>query len=162
VRLRRAGRASRGPLNADVRVHSMRQFLTFLIAAMFLAPHASSAADSPIRGSGISMHMLPKRVAQISGEPWGLTVSYANHLKPEPAQPVVQSASQFLTYVRKQSPSVQANGVWIVTTDPSSYSESELAMLDEIKALCRKEQIPLFVAQATELPNGWKRYDRAL
>jgi hypothetical protein len=140
----------------------MRAFFAALIATVFLASYASFAVDAPVRASGVSMHMLPKRVAEVSGEPWGLTVSYAKHLKPEPAQPVVQSASQFLTYVRKQSAVVQANGVWIVTTDPSSYADSELAMLEEIKVLCRKEQIPLFVARGSELPNGWKRYDRAL
>jgi hypothetical protein len=131
--------------------------LTLLMAAL---PTAGAAA-SPERAKGISMHMLPKRVADISGDRWGLTVSPAAHLAPEPVQPVVQSTGQFLVFVRKQSPAVVGNGVWIVTTDPGSYSASEKTLLEDIKFLCRKEHIPLFIARGSELPNGWKRYDMA-
>jgi hypothetical protein len=49
------------------------------------------------------------------------------------------------------------NGVWIVTTNPDAYSDEEKSFLEEIKRLCGKEKILLFVARASELPNGWKR-----
>jgi hypothetical protein len=139
----------------------VRAWIIGLAVLIAVLPTTSDAADSPDRAKGISMHMLPKRVADISGDPWGLTVSYAKYLAPEPAQPVVQSAAEFLTYVRKQSSTVQSNGVWIVTTDPDSYSHTEKALLEEIKSLCRKEGIPLFIARGSELPGGWRRYDIA-
>jgi hypothetical protein len=104
--------------------------------------------------------MLPKRVADMSGRKWGLTVDFSRNLKPESEQPVLQTTDEFLAYVRKQGSPVLENGVWIVTTHPDAYSEQEIRLLDDVKTLCRNEHIPLFVARASELPNGWQRYDR--
>jgi hypothetical protein len=119
----------------------------------------SAWAAAPERAKGISMHQLPKRVADLGGNKWGLSVDYAAHLKPESEQPVLQSTQEFLAFVRKQDKSVQENGVWIVTTHPDAYSEMETKLLEDIKSVSKKEKIPLFVCRASELPNGWKRYD---
>ena len=54
---------------------------------------------------------------------------------------------------------VQQNGIWVVVTHPDAYSEPEKALLEALKALCRKEKIPLFIARAAQLPHGWQRYD---
>jgi hypothetical protein len=51
------------------------------------------------------------------------------------------------------------NGIWIVTTHPDAYSEEEKGLLEEVKAICRKENIPLFLCRASQLPNGWIRSD---
>jgi hypothetical protein len=131
------------------------------LSVLLFALAAVGAVPSPERTKGISMHMLPERVAKISGERWGLTVSHTKYLASEVAPPVVQSAAQFLAFVRKQTPAVVGNGVWIVVTDPSSYSALEKALIEDIKILSRKERIPLFIARGSELPNGWKRYDVA-
>jgi len=104
--------------------------------------------------------MLPKRVAVLSGQEWGFTVSYAKYLKPEQKEPILQTTKEFHAYVRKQDKEVQENGVWIVITHPSSYSKEELTLLDDVKALCIQEKIPLFVARGSELPNGWVQYWR--
>jgi hypothetical protein len=135
----------------------MRRLGILLILVFTLA--SVVAANTPDRANGISMHMLPKRVAELSGKNWGFVVSYANYLKPEQSQPVLQSTSEFLAYVQKQDKAVKANGVWIVITHPDAYSPEETKLLDDTKALCRKEQIPLFVARGSQLPNGWQRYD---
>ena len=103
--------------------------------------------------------MLPKRVADLGGRQWGLVVSYAEYLKSENSQPVLQSPTDLLAFVRKQAESVQENGVWIVTTHPDAYSEPDNKFLENIKALARSEKIPLFISCPAELPNGWKRYD---
>jgi hypothetical protein len=118
-----------------------------------------ASAIAPDRTKGISAHMLPKRVADPAGQKWGFLVSYAGYLKPEQTQPVLQSTSEFLAFVRRQDKSVQENGVWIVTTHPDAYSELEKQLLEDIKALCRRENIPLFLARGSQLPNGWQRYD---
>jgi hypothetical protein len=47
-----------------------------------------------------------------------------------------------------------------VITDPDAYSAAEKALLEDIKVACQKESIPLFVCRGTDLPNGWKRYDK--
>jgi hypothetical protein len=134
------------------------------IAILLLIAFVSSwtfAADEPSRSNGVSVHMLPKRVADLSGRKWGFAVDFSKNLKPENDQPVLQTAEQLLAYVSKQDLSVQRNGVWIVTSHPDSYSEEEKAMLEDVKALCRKQHIPLFVARAAELPDGWRRFDLA-
>jgi hypothetical protein len=103
--------------------------------------------------------MLPKRVADLGPYQWGLVVSHAGDWKPPQQPPVFQTTQDFLLFVRAQNQQVQENGVWIVVTDPDAYSDAEKTFLEDIKALCRKEKIPLFISRAIDLPNGWKRYD---
>jgi len=119
-----------------------------------------ASATVPERSKGISLHMLPKKVADISGKKWGFTVDYASYLKPESEEPVLQTKDELLAFVRKQDKDVQDNGVWIVTTHPDAYSDAEKALLEDIKNLAREQHIPLFISRASELPNGWKRYDQ--
>jgi hypothetical protein len=137
----------------------MRPSVTGILLALLLALVSVASAVTPERAKGISVHMLPKQVADLGGQKWGFVVSYAEYLKPEESQPVLQSTSEFLTFVRKQDKLVQENGVWIVTTHPDAYSEPEKLFLNDIKALCRRESIPLFVVRGSQLPNGWQRYD---
>ena len=115
-------------------------------------------AGEPQRDKGISVHALPKRVADLSGQPWGLQVTYAPYLKPEPGQPYLQSVEDVLEYVEKQDKSVIENGFWVVTTNPSAYSEQETNFLGKLKVELPKHNILLFWARGSELPNGFKRY----
>ena len=117
-----------------------------------------SIAGEPERSKGISVHALPKRVAKISGTPWGLKVSYAPYLKPEPGQPYLQSIADVLEFINKQEPSVIQNGFWVVTTNPASYSKDELEFQNQIKAVLPKHNIPLFWTRGAELSEGFKRY----
>jgi hypothetical protein len=132
---------------------------TALTAGLVLLLATLAVAATPERSQGISMHMLPKRVADLSGSQWGLTVSGSANLTPDAASTTLQTAAEFLTFVNKQSSAVRQNGVWIVTTDPDAYSELEKTFLNEVIALCKKEKIPLFIVRGSQLPNGWKRYD---
>lgn len=118
-------------------------------------------AGTPGRNDGISLHMIPKRVAEAANREWGFRVAYAAHLMPEKTGPVLQSTSDLLSFVRKQDKSVQDNGVWIVTTHPDAYSADEMQLLEDVKALSRRERIPLFIVRASQLPHGWQRYDNA-
>ncbi len=128
-------------------------------AQLHLREMLAAATAKPERANGISMHMLPKRVADIGGTQWGLTVAKDNLSTTESEPPVLQTTEQFLSFVRKQDALVQDNGVWIVVTDPDAYSSSEKTLLEDIKSLCQKEKIPLFICRAKDLPNGWKRCD---
>jgi len=136
----------------------LRRLLFFPLLILILLSVAMAAA--PERSKGISLHMLPKRVADISGQKWGFTVDFASHLKPESEHPVLQTKDELVAFVRKQDKEVQENGVWIVTTNPDAYSDPEKDLLEDIKSLAREQHIPLFIARASELPNGWKRYDQ--
>lgn len=129
-----------------------------LVFIIFVLALPNLVFAEPNRSKGISMHMLPERVAKLDGRPWGLWVSYAEYLKPEPGQPVLQSVQDYIAFIEKQSPSVQENGVWIVTTNPNAYSKSEIELLDQIKALSKEKGIILFICRGAELPDGWKRY----
>jgi hypothetical protein len=87
-------------------------------------------------------------------------VDYSPLLKLEAHQPVFQSAADLLSYFRKQDAAVQENGIWIVVTHPDAYSETEKALVEDVKSMCRREKIPLFICRAMNLPNGWVRFDR--
>ncbi|MCG7981016.1 MAG: hypothetical protein G8D81_15160 [gamma proteobacterium symbiont of Clathrolucina costata] len=85
---------------------------TLISAFIFLSLFISVAHSAePDRNKGISVHALPKRVAKLSGSPWGFQVSYASYLKPEPGQPFLQSLDEVLAYVKKQDKSVIENGL---------------------------------------------------
>jgi len=137
----------------------MKIIISFFLSLTVLSV-AFASEIAPERSKGISMHMLPKRVADLSGQKWGFTVSYAKYLKPEKEEPILQTTKEFLTFVRKQDMNVQENGVWIVITNPDAYSNTEMKLLEDIKAICKKEQLPLFIARGAQLPNGWERYDK--
>jgi hypothetical protein len=144
-----------------------RHSILVLVSACLLLSFASaafgqqaSAAVTPDRAKGISLHMLPKRVADLGPMQWGLVVSHAGDWKPEKKPIVFQTTQQILDFVRAQSEEVQANGAWIVVTNPAAYSDDEKQFLEEIKAVCRREKIPLFICRGADLPNGWKRYDQ--
>lgn len=139
----------------------MRLRSPYAVLSLILMSCVCNAADEPARGGGISAHMLPKQVADLSDRlKWGFVVDYADYLKPESSQPVLRSTAEVLAYVRKQDRAVQQNGLWIVTTHPAAYSAPETALLADVKAMCRREHIPLFIARGAELPDGWHRYDR--
>jgi hypothetical protein len=106
------------------------------------------------------MHLLPKRVADLSGSKWGLTVSAADYLTPDAGSTTLQTGAEFRSFVRKQSSSVKQNGVWIVTTNPEAYSKSENTFLEQVMSICAADKIPLFICRASNLPDGWKRYAR--
>lgn len=104
------------------------------------------------------MHMLPQRVAKIDGRPWGFWVTYKDYLQPEKGQPVLQSFDEFISYVKKQTAEVKANGVWIVTTHPDAYSKEETDLLESLKNKSKDHGIILFVCRGSKLPDGWERF----
>jgi hypothetical protein len=128
--------------------------LAIASVALLVAPVAAQQ-----RSQGVSVHMLPKRVGQMGNMAWGFTID------PGPANgrgrvAAIAEASNLVKYFQAQSPEVQQNGLWIVITHPDAYSEEELAQLEQLKSLCRSEKIPLFICRASQLPDGWVRYDR--
>ena len=70
----------RSHLHSNCCTPKARILSTLLFLGFFMVP--LSYADEPQREKGISLHALPKRVADLSGQPWGLQVSYASYLKP--------------------------------------------------------------------------------
>ena len=138
----------------------MNRIAAVLMAMVVSGILFASTAAAQERSQGISVHMLPKRVADIGGRSWGFTVDSSPRLKVESPRPTIQTIEDLLSFIRKQDAGVQENGLWIVTTNPDSYSEAEKSLLEMVKSKCREERIPLFICRASELPNGWIRFDR--
>jgi hypothetical protein len=128
----------------------MKAFLIlFLTGSMLIAAE-------PTREGGLSVHMLPDRVAKINGEHGGFKVT-----DPATKQRGTTYAhpEELLTYFQRLPASVRQNGIWIVSTHPSSYSESEQAKLMALSALCTEKKIPIYTCRASELPKGWRRLE---
>jgi hypothetical protein len=138
----------------------LRRTLIHLLPGFVFLVAVTAVAAAQERAKGVSIHMLPKVAADLSERQWGLTVDYSPLLRPEPAQPVLQTAEDLRRFVRKQDKSVQENGIWIVTTHPDAYSDPEKRLIESVKSLCIQQRIPLFIVRGSELPNGWKRYDQ--
>jgi hypothetical protein len=129
--------------------------MTMVVSGVLFA-----SAGAQERSQGISVHMLPKRVADIGGMAWGFTVDHSPRLKAGSQHLTIQTVADLLSFIRQQDTGVQENGLWIVTTNPDAYSEAEKALLESVKSMSREERIPLFICRAAELPNGWTRFDR--
>jgi hypothetical protein len=128
--------------------------LAIVTVAVFVTPVAAQQ-----RSQGVSVHMLPKRVGQMGNMAWGFMID------PGPANGggrvvAIAEASSLVKYFQAQSQKVQQNGLWIVITHSDAYSEEELAQLEQLKSLCRAGKIPLFICRASQLPDGWVRYDQ--
>lgn len=121
----------------------------------------ATAAAGPRRDAGLSVHVLPKDVAELdkSGRlKWGYTISLPRNKQAPAERPVVQSAQALVEFFNTQDTDVQQNGIWVVTTDPSAYADEQLSDLEDLKARCKKASIPLFICRGAELPDGWKRF----
>jgi hypothetical protein len=113
---------------------------------------AVCAAGEPERAKGLSVHMLPDRVAQIDGGHGGFSAKAADG-----TESTYADAKQLVAFFQTLLTATQENGIWVVTTHPSSYSESERTKLKALITLCDKKKIPVFTCRASELPGGWKR-----
>jgi hypothetical protein len=98
----------------------------------------------------------PTIVADAGQQRWAFSVDYSPFLRPELAEPVLQTAEELRRFFRNQDKSVQDNGIWIVTTQPDAYSDGEKQLLENVKSLCTEQHIPLFIARASELADGWR------
>ena len=126
----------------------MKTLLLLLLTASVLV------GAEPNREAGLSVHMLPDRVAKISGEHGGFTVT-------DPATKAkgdtYADPKELFTYFQRLPATTQANGIWVVTTHPTSYSEAEQTKLKALITLCAGKTIPIYTCRGSELPNGWKR-----
>ena len=129
-----------------------------IIIALALLVMAVTTQAELWRDRGLSLHMLPKRVADLSGSKWGFTITLPDGNTPDKT---IQSAAELKTYFTSLPADIQDNGIWIVTTDPAAYCDAEKQVMDDVKQMCIKDNIPLFICRGSELPNGWQRIDKA-
>ncbi len=130
------------------------KYLTLLI--VFAA--VSFAGAAPVRESGLSIHLLPDRVAKIEGGKGGFTVTDPKDPKNSKTCPEVAS---LVEYILKQPEGRRDNGVWVVYTNPSSYSQEEKGRLADLISKLQAQKIPIFTCRASELTSGgWKEAGR--
>lgn len=125
----------------------MKALFVFLLAVPLMI------AAGPSREDGLSVHMLPDRVAAIDHSHGGFTVTDPAFHRPGDT---FAEAKDLLAYFQHLPATVQQNGIWVVTTHPTSYSESEQAKLKTLITLCGEKKIPIYTCRASELPQGWK------
>ena len=126
----------------------MKSILLLLLTATFLI------AEEPTRADGLSVHMLPDRVAEIGGGHGGFTVTDpTTHQRGS----TCTQPEELLAYFQHLAAPIQQNGIWIVTTHPDSYSDSENARLKSLISLCVEKKIPVYTCRGSELPKGWQR-----
>ncbi len=134
----------------------------YAAVALLMLGAGVALAEDPERSRGLSAHFLPKRVATVdAAKPlrWGFILSTtqttAVALKD---RPVAQSAAGLVAYFKSLDADTRRNGIWVVTTRPDAYSPEEAAVLEDLKRLCARERIALFMAQGKDLPGGWRRF----
>jgi hypothetical protein len=125
----------------------MKTLFYLLLTASFLV------AAEPKREAGLSVHLLPERVAKISGGHEGFTVSDPTG---KSDGKTYGDPKKLFEYFQSLHPATQENGIWIVTTDPTSYSKAEMAKLKALIALCTANSAPIYTCRGSELPSGWK------
>ena len=125
----------------------MKVFFFLLLTASLLV------AAEPKREAGLSVHMLPDRVAKIDGEHGGFTVSDPTGRSD---RKTYGDPKELFAYFQHLPTATQQNGIWVVTTDPTSYSPAEHAKLKALIALCAVKAAPIYTCRGSELPSGWK------
>lgn len=111
---------------------------------------ACLVSAEPQREKGLSLHMLPKRVAEIDNKKWGFVYD-ANNGKEE----TLQTSEEIIAYFKSLPAKTQDNGIWVVITHPDAYSEQEKQVYESLKQTCLKNNITLFACRASKLPDGW-------
>jgi hypothetical protein len=132
----------------------MKRLLSFIIV---IIECATCIGASPSRDLGLSIHMFPDQVAKISGGHGGFSISSVGGVKLPRNQKILVTATDVLSFFNEQKKSVQEGGIWIVFTDPDSYSKEELDQLSTLKKESKAKGIALFTCRASELPGGWKQ-----
>lgn len=132
-----------------------------LITAFSIAGYVSVWAESltPQRQKGISAYLNPEHIVkQVNLEHIQRFV-----VKSSDGESVIaydSTAEGLIKQIKNQSPEIQSNGLWLVITNPDSYSPNDLKELEKLDELTEKSKIPYFVCRGSELPNGWQEKKR--
>ena len=126
-----------------------------VVAALWwLSILADASAAEPERAKGLSVHMLPDRVAQIDGRSGGFIVRDSGGESSYP------DGRALIVFFQTLSGSTRENGIWVVITNPSAYSATEAQ--DAGHTLRRKENSGVHLSRfrATEWVETLRASDR--
>ena len=132
-----------------------------IIGGMLMAGAALLHAE-PERERGINLYQMPESAAHpddaVKRKP-GFMIRFSPNLEAEHQEPFLETAGELKAFAMRQSEDVRNNGIWIVVPAPEKTTENEKRTLSEIREAFRKGGIPLFICEATKLPDGWIRWD---
>src|SRR3989338_5388212 len=131
----------------------MKKILSSIVL-MFLVVFSNTWGGEPERAEGISVYLVPEHVVREAH------VDYVQRfiVKDATGESVLawdETAEGLMNQIKQQPAELRANGVWLVVTQPASYSTRDNQELENLGLLAETNHIPLFQSQASELPHGW-------
>lgn len=131
----------------------MKNTILFIAIYLFLS---SVIYAVPTRENGLSVHIAPERSPEIfKVEKRGFIVSHGKTPRTPTERPIFSTPQQLVEYFLEQSQEIQDNGLWVITTNPKAYNDSELNSVDTLIKLCLNKKIPVSFCRGRKLPDGW-------
>lgn len=128
---------------------------TFILAAMLLLT-LSASAQQPTRLSGICVFHHSEQSARTQGKSPGYAVFIVSA---EGTNLVFRTGAGLLSFYRERNETIRSHGLWISHEDLRNYTDHELRDLGELKDVCLRDAIPLFICRGGEEPKGWRRVE---
>jgi hypothetical protein len=114
----------------------------------------------PVEELGTIVEMVPKQKAATSwfGE-YGFVAIVPQRTDENNIKPtfVTHSAREFVGLYRRLPTELQEYGIWLSLAENDPYSPQEEAMLEQLKVLCKKHHLPLFI-RTGHGKRDWKQF----
>lgn len=139
------------------------QFLSLFLLSSALnscsstAPEAAATIPSlplplqPQRAAGISLHLLPERVAILSGQHGGFNA----HNRAGEGR-FFATPEELQVWLNQQDLSSLQNGLWLMTSHPAAYADEEWQKVERLKGFCTSRKIPFFITRASQA-QAWQK-----
>lgn len=131
-------------------------FLWLLILISGLTSAIASGAAQHKREQGLSVYLTPENVVKQGRTP-KIQRFIVSATKGQSIECAFNDAQTLVAYYETLPTVVQHNGLWLVTTNPDSYSAKDQQQLSDLEKLARKKHMPYFTCRGKDLPNGWKQ-----
>lgn len=131
-------------------------FLWLLILISGLTSAIASGTPQYKRERGLSVYLTPDNVVKQGSTP-KIQRFIVSATKGQSIACAFDDAQTLVAYYEALPIIIQHNGLWLVTTDPDSYTAKDKQQLSALEKFARKKHIPYFTCRGKDLPNGWKQ-----
>lgn len=115
----------------------------------FVPMHSKIIGTNVDRTKGLTVHLLPRGVANPSEKKGGFAVLYRRKC------PIFETAAELIRYFKTLSTDTEKNGIWVVTAHSDSYSRDDFELLDQLKLISIKQNISLFISRPPSPYKAW-------
>ena len=136
-------------------------FIAVGLGLSFNTAYSRDTDVQPVEELGTAVYFVPKQHADADMGAHGhgfvafvLQQTDENNIKPIFT---ADSAAGFVARYRRLPRKLQLYGIWLTLQEHDPYSPDEKATLKELKALCSKYSLPLFIHTGRE-DRGWQRF----